>query len=376
MPWLVMLTTVALSLASPPPKGRAHDGAKAPSRVSMTELTRRLVAVPMRPQRSSFSAMIAVGELWRKFVAPAERSCRPPLRGRWADLGVGTEWIELSGERQAILYRAPRRGRHTIILVHGLFDSKYSRYLEVTADILISQGYGVVVPDMRGHGCRFADSPPSLGLHEAEDLVGLATWIQARRPASKIGLVGFSLGALSVLHALAHPEAASRFVAGAVVLCPPGDLEVAITRLDRRPGDIFGSAFRRWLRPILRRWRVTRRYGAEFRSAVEWLAVYWGYENSGDFLAAVSPGTALPRVARPLVIYAAYDDPFFGGEGVAYLSAAPRSCFVRVHPTAAGGHLGHLLMDPAWFATSLRTFFASSTDVTCTDAQGVNAVPM
>lgn len=335
-----------------------RDAASAP--MSMAAFWRRLEAIEMHPRRSSFNAMLAVAELGRKLVAPAEKSCHPPRRGRWDRLGVSIEWIDIEGELRPILYRAPLPGRRIVILVHGLFDSKYSRYLETTAALLIEQGHGVAIPDMRGHGCRFFDSPPSLGPREAQDLVDLAAWIQDRVPDGEIGLVGFSLGALSVIHALAHPSAAQRFIAGGVVFCPPGDLGVAIARLDRRPGDIYSGIFRRWLRPLLRRWKIVGQHGANFRDAIDWLAAHWGYKSTSDFIAAVNAASQFPRVSRPLAIYAAYDDPFFQPEAISHLSTAPRSSFVRLLPTKTGGHLGHLLVDPAWFTASLHAFFTTS----------------
>ncbi len=69
---------------------------------------------------------------------------------------------------------------------------------------------------MRGHGCRFFESKPSLGPHEAAELATLSRWIAERHPNSPVRLFGFSLGALSTIHALSSPDDDPFFTAAAV----------------------------------------------------------------------------------------------------------------------------------------------------------------
>lgn len=342
-----------------------------PTAGSLKELWSQLEAIEMVPQKGSLMAMLSVADLPRKAWDLSDQACRRPREHGPLDAhALSTIEIEFEAGPRQILFQAPRPGKSTVILVHGLFDSKYAGYIETTAALLLEHGYGIVAPDMRWHGCRFADAPPSLGPKEADDLATIARWLQARHPASDIGLIGFSLGAMSVSHALARDDAEDLFVAGGVVFSPPGNLEYTVDWLDRRLSDLYSFAFRGWLKKRMSAAQISCRRGAEFRSAVDWLALQAGYTSTREFLSDVDLRTILPRISRPLQVYTSDDDPYFTAASGAYLTlAATDSCYVNVQSTPYGGHIAHAVVDANWFAASLLTFFASSSQLDCGNAK-------
>jgi len=144
-----------------------------------------------------------------------------------------------------------------VIVVHGLFDSKYTRYVEVTGELFQRQGFGVVLPDMRCHGCLLSRQwLPTLGVEEGADLLAWGRWLAREHPGHPIGLVGFSLGGLDVLHAMGQPGADEVFTAGAVAVSPAADLPRLVQYLDAKVffADAgFSKSFRTGFRSLLRK---------------------------------------------------------------------------------------------------------------------------
>ncbi|MDQ5873171.1 MAG: alpha/beta fold hydrolase, partial [Acidobacteriota bacterium] len=144
--------------------------------------------------------------------------------------------VPMTGKRAPLraLFVPPReRGGTIVIVVHGIFDSKYTKYIQVTADFLHRQGFGVLAPDMRWHGCLLEKEwLPTLGIQEGKDLVEWAGHLKREQPDSPIGLVGFSLGGLSVLHALGNDAGGNAFLAGGIAVCPAAGLPFTMEGLD------------------------------------------------------------------------------------------------------------------------------------------------
>src|SRR6185295_4078230 len=197
-----------------------------------------------------------------------------------------------------------------------LYDSNSNRYVRYTASALADHGFGVVVPDMRWHGC-LNGLTNTLGVLESADLMAWAKAIRDGQIASMsnrpIGMIGFSLGALDVIDTASLPEAISRFDAGAIAVSPPAAVDNVRERLDGLR-TLMGLYFRLTLRMRNRRLGIPFWSREPFRSYLELVAAsdVTSFHTMDALIAAAEPTRRLANVRRPLLILAAKNDPVLG----------------------------------------------------------------
>jgi dipeptidyl aminopeptidase/acylaminoacyl peptidase len=105
-------------------------------------------------------------------------------------------------------------GNPVIVVVHGSEGNRAhpaERMLGITKD-LVSHGYNILMFDMRGHG-ESEGQHISAGYYERNDLLGAIDYIRQRDTESKIGVLGFSMGAATSLMAAAESEEIDAVVA-------------------------------------------------------------------------------------------------------------------------------------------------------------------
>lgn len=106
-------------------------------------------------------------------------------------------------------YIPPENGV-AIIALHGLGGNRLE--LLPHARFLMAQEYGVLMMDMRAHGESggetFVDS-----WNAPVDVGAMVDFLQARQEVERIGALGLSVGAISILHAGAENEAIEVFIA-------------------------------------------------------------------------------------------------------------------------------------------------------------------
>jgi pimeloyl-ACP methyl ester carboxylesterase len=163
----------------------------------------------------------------------ARRLVNPPRLPLWAnpgDLGLDYDEIQFpaqDGVRIAGWFvPAPadsmRKGA-TLILIHGwpwnrLGEVADDMFSELTgrkpvdllrlAFALHKDGYNLLMYDMRNHGESASSPPVAFGQEEAKDLLGALAYLSARDDvdAGRIGVIGFSMGANSLLYALPQTD--------------------------------------------------------------------------------------------------------------------------------------------------------------------------
>ncbi|HEX5760912.1 MAG TPA: alpha/beta fold hydrolase, partial [Thermoanaerobaculia bacterium] len=270
-------------------------------------------------------------------------------------------------------YRPPAVGKPTVVVVHGLYDSKHSRYVRVTAERLAADGFGVLAPDMRWHGCLLTDFLPTLGVEEGLDLAAWSGWLSARQPRSPVGLVGYSLGSLAVVHALAADGGSFR--AGGVAVSLPAALARTLAGLDDRPSlvrhgrEALIRGFFRWaLRVRMRALGVEE--GPErrpFAALLAWVVRQPPFPPGTTPERAIERAGPLPQLAavrRPLLLVIGLRDPVLSPAGVPKLAAAAAANpFLHLVATTDGGHIGHPGTYPRWTAEVYHRFFAASAGV-------------
>lgn len=255
-----------------------------------------------------------------------------------------------------------------VFVVHGLYDSNSNRYVRYVASALADRGFGVVVPDMRWHGCLMGLTN-TLGILESADLMAWSKAIrdgQIRSLAGRpIGLIGFSLGALDVIDTASLPDAVSRFDAGAIAVSPPAAVKEVRARLDRlrTPMALY---FRLTLRMRNRRVGIPFWAREPFHAYLDSVAAshVTPFSTMDALIAAAESTVRLASVRRPLLILVAKDDPVLGQVAAdAIAKAADSLPYVHVIETDEGGHVGIIGRDPQWFVNAMTNFFANAQHV-------------
>ena len=95
----------------------------------------------------------------------------------------------------------------TVVIVHGLTACKHDHAVLLPAGMLHRSGFSVLLIDLRDHGdSTLEDGRYAGGTEEYRDVLGAWDWLQTSKgmAADRIGLVGVSLGAATVLIATGH----------------------------------------------------------------------------------------------------------------------------------------------------------------------------
>jgi fermentation-respiration switch protein FrsA (DUF1100 family) len=110
----------------------------------------------------------------------------------------------------------------TIIIAHGYNTNRLQMSAQgiKLAKSLVERGYNVLMFDFRNSG-ESGGSLTSVGYFEKHDLLGAVDWVKARQSGDKIGIIGFSMGAVVALIAAAEDPS----VAGVVADSPFGNLK-------------------------------------------------------------------------------------------------------------------------------------------------------
>jgi len=101
----------------------------------------------------------------------------------------------------------------TIILVHGIGSVRSGDNAVDLASRLVAQGFNVLMFDLRGHG-NSGGELISAGYFERQDVLGAFDFLTSQGiPSNNIGIVGFSMGAATVLLSAAEEPAICAVVA-------------------------------------------------------------------------------------------------------------------------------------------------------------------
>jgi alpha-beta hydrolase superfamily lysophospholipase len=137
------------------------------------------------------------------------------------------------------------RGRGAVLLLHGIHGDR--RDMAARARFLHAQGYAVLLIDLPGQGASTA-SAVTFGLREAIGVRAALEELRRRAPGQRIGVIGVSLGAASLVLCRDCPPV------DAVVLesMYPTIEEAVANRLRMRLGPVGGplSALLLWQLPL------------------------------------------------------------------------------------------------------------------------------
>lgn len=140
---------------------------------------------------------LALGEAMTR---PAMRPAGEPPAGLPA---VAVRFPAASGSLVAGWFTAGEPGRGAVLLLHGVRGSRHA--MAARALFLHRQGLATLAIDLPGHG----ESPArhiTFGANESHGVAAALAWLARRCPGERVGAIGVSLGAASLV--LAQPDPA------------------------------------------------------------------------------------------------------------------------------------------------------------------------
>lgn len=172
---------------------------------------------------------------------------------------------------------------HAVILLHGLSDNRMG--MIGYADLLLGDGFTVLMPDARAHG-NSGGQLATYGLLEADDIHRWFEWLQQRQVHGCIFGFGESMGGAQLLQSL---NAEPRFCAVAAESAFSSFREIAYDRVGQR----FHTG--PWLGQVL------------LRPMIEIAFCYLRWRHKMD-LAEVSPREAVARGSIPVLLVHGQND--------------------------------------------------------------------
>jgi predicted alpha/beta-fold hydrolase len=242
-----------------------------------------------------------------------------------------------------------RPGGRIALLVHGLGGSHRSGYMRRVAKLLLPHGLRVVCMDLRGcgRGLPLARRPYHGGC--SDDVRAAVTAIRTWDAASRVTLIGFSLGGNIVLKLAG--EAAERSVDGlerVAALAPPADFERCAALLAAPRNRFYEQYF---VRGLLEQVGQRRRFFPE-DAAIRfprrltmrqfddlYTSPRCGFDDATHYYRSAACLPLLEKIAVPTFILTARDDPFIAAEPLERLATPPN---MEVLILDRGGHLGFL----------------------------------
>lgn len=233
---------------------------------------------------------------------------RPPASTRPADFTF-TPWetaaahepVEFTGADGVTLrgwFLRREDERRVVVVMHG-YRGEMSDVLGMST-ALWRAGFGVLLFDFRGRG-RSDRAPFTMGLWETADLAAALDWVAGRVPGARIGLLGYSMGAV-------------------VAILGGADERVRAIVSDSafgRQRDVLQHAVERDARRVLGRWAR----GGALLPAMEW----WHRRSGKPGFDEIAPIERLPALAgTPLLfIHGSRDRWIPENQARALVAAAP-----------------------------------------------------
>lgn len=146
-------------------------------------------------------------------VGVSHKMVKPPrLIEGWTPKDFGFDYEDVTFETEDGLklsgWWIDKGSDKTVIPLHGYTGSRwYSLYMKPTVEFLLKEGYNVLVFDFRAHG-KSEGKYTTVGDKELLDVKAAVGWLKKTHPekAGKIGLIGFSMGAMVTIRSLAELE--------------------------------------------------------------------------------------------------------------------------------------------------------------------------
>ncbi|HEV3004526.1 MAG TPA: alpha/beta fold hydrolase [Pirellulales bacterium] len=241
-----------------------------------------------------------------------------------------------------------RPGGRTAVMIHGLAGCHDSPYMQRIAAKLAARGLRVFRMDLRGCGAGFGLARLPYHSGQSDDAAAALEAVAQLCPGSPATLIGFSLGGNITLKLMG--ELGDRPCGGldsAVAVCPPVDLQAAISRMSRPQNRPYDRHFVKLLmQRVAARSRAmpdapaidfARRPRGLWEFDDAFTAPVSGFGTAENYYRRASSCRVVRGIRLPTLVIASRDDPLVPSVSLESLDP-PAS--VRICLTESGGHLG------------------------------------
>jgi predicted alpha/beta-fold hydrolase len=246
------------------------------------------------------------------------------LRRRFALPQAEERLVEVEPGIQVLCHcnwQPDRKGKLTVIILHGLEGSSESGYAMGIAEKGLAQGMNIIRMNQRNCGGTDNLAPTLYHSGRSADLAAVAQHVIEKDEIQRFALVGYSMGGNLVLKLAGEwsSQAPSQFRA-VVAVCPAMDLAASADALHQPGNRLYEIYFLRKLRERLRTkarcfpqaFDVARLEGVRsLRDFDEKITAYYsGFTGADDYYTRSSAANVIDRIAAPALIIHAANDPF------------------------------------------------------------------
>jgi predicted alpha/beta-fold hydrolase len=241
----------------------------------------------------------------------------------------------------------PASGIPLTILVHGLTGSQESSYMISMARCLLDAGGRVLRLNLRGAGPSRATCGGQYYAGRSEDIRALLANLPAEFKTDGVRVVGYSLGAATLLKYLGEEGEAAPLLA-ATAVCAPIDLSATCRRMLQRRNAVY----HRHLLGVMKIEATAP--GAQLleseRSAILGSRTIWeydevfiaprhGFAGAEDYYERCKPVRFMADVRVPTLVVGALDDPWIPGALYSRYDWTANKALLPLLPLR-GGHVG------------------------------------
>jgi predicted alpha/beta-fold hydrolase len=249
-------------------------------------------------------------------------------------------------------WQPERRGRLTLLALHGLEGSSEAHYMRGLADKALRAGCNAILLNQRNCGGTEHLGP---GLYHSglmDDAAFVIRELAATDGVDRVAVAGYSLGGnLALRLAGTHGPQDLPTLRCVCAISPVIELEQCVRALERRSNFLYQWNFVRNLKARMRRKnachpggfvlsrldriRTVRQFDAEYT------APYFGFASAEDYYHRAAAMRVIDRIQVPALIITAEDDPFVPVEPFRdpKIAANPN---ITLMITRHGGHCGFL----------------------------------
>src|SRR3954469_2180597 len=249
-------------------------------------------------------------------------------------------------------WQPERRGRLTMLALHGLEGSSEAHYMRGIAEKALAAGFNAILLNQRNCGGTEHLGP---GLYHSgliDDAAFVIREIARTDAIDRVAVTGYSLGGnLALRLAGTHAPGDLPSLRSVCAVSPVLELEQCVRALERRSNVLYQWNFVRNLKARMRRKnachpgafdlsRLDRIHSVRQFDA-EYTAPYFGFASAEDYYHRAAALRVIDRIQVPALIITAEDDPFVPVESFRdpKIAANPNITLIL---TPHGGHCGFL----------------------------------